>query len=79
MTATAHAFTKVSLPEDGFHLNGELYFTIAQIARFLNVTVKCIHDRCDEGRITYILQPGLRSGKRLVPADSLRQFLTTPI
>lgn len=69
-------FSIISLPKDGLHLNGELYFSLAQIADHLNISRSAIHKRMRDGDMAYIHQPGLTNGKKLVHADELKRFLT---
>jgi hypothetical protein len=73
--STATIFRTTALPADHFTVNGLRFYTIRQVAQHIGVTAGTIRNRCREGSLAFIVQPGLRTAKKLIPEQELVRFL----
>jgi hypothetical protein len=75
VTVMNSPFTCVQLPPDGVTLAGQKFYTISQIARHLKIGTGVLHKLCKEGKIEFIIQPGMQNGKRLIPEAAVRKLI----
>lgn len=69
-------FVRVELPPDGITINSTRYFSFSQIAKHLTISLHVLHTASNKGLLSYIIQPGLFNGKRLVCEQELIRFMT---
>ena len=78
MSSPSPAFAvqpKVILPEKKVVLAGKIYYSALSIASLLGISLWAVHRRASEGALPFIVQPGLRSKKRLFTEEGLIAFL----
>jgi hypothetical protein len=69
------ALQRSLLPLDHITINSVRYYTIRQVAERLNVVVGTVRNRCVEGALKYVVQPGLRTNKKIIPEPEFIRFI----
>jgi hypothetical protein len=68
-------FSCVKLPPDGITLADQKFYSITQVARHIGIGTGVLHKLCKEGKIEFIVQPGMQNGKRLIPEAAVRRLI----
>lgn len=68
-------FSCVKLPPDGITLADQKFYSITQVARHIGIGTGVLHKLCKEGKIEFIVQPGMQNGKRLIPEAAVRKLI----